>query len=148
MKSATMLATLQTLGVMPSFSRPTVSNDNPHSEYMFRTLKYRPNYPKKAFADIAQARHWVTRFVLWYNNKHRHSAIKFVTPAQRHSGRDLDLLTARTAVYDAASVANPLRWSGSTRNWSPVKEVHLNPDVSINKAITPASNAPAFKRAT
>jgi putative transposase len=147
MKGATMLATLQTLGVMPSFSRPAVSNDNPYSESMFRTLKYRPDYPKKAFADIAQARNWVTRFVRWYNNEHRHSAIKFVTPAQRHAGRDLDLLTARTAVYDAARDANPLRWSGPIRNWSPVKEVHLNPDVSINETAAAASNAPALKRA-
>jgi putative transposase len=146
MKGATMLATLQTLGVMPSFSRPAVSNDNPYSESMFRTLKYRPDYPKNAFADIAQARNWVTRFVRWYNTEHRHSAIKFVTPAQRHAGRDLDLLTARTAVYDAARAANPLRWSGSIRNWSPVREVHLNPDVSINEAAAPASNAPAFKK--
>jgi putative transposase len=147
MKGATMLATLQTLGVMPSFSRPAVSNDNPYSESMFRTLKYRPDYPKKAFADIAQARHWVTRFVRWYNNEHRHSAIKFVTPAQRHAGRDLDLLMARTAVYEAARAANPLRWSGSIRNWSPVTEVHLNPDVSINEATMPASNMQAFKKA-
>jgi putative transposase len=147
MKGATMLATLQTLGVMPSFSRPAVSNDNPYSESMFKTLKYRPDYPKKAFADIAQARNWVTRFVRWYNNEHRHSAIKFVTPAQRHAGRDIDLLTARKAVYDAARDANPLRWTGATRNWSAVKEVHLNPDVSINETAAPASNASVLKRA-
>lgn len=146
MKGSTMLATLQTLGVMPSFSRPAVSNDNPYSESMFRTLKYRPDYPKKAFADIAQARNWVTRFVRWYNTEHRHSAIKFVTPAQRHAGLDIELLTARKAVYDAARDANPLRWTGATRNWSVVKEVHLNPDVSINET-APASNAPALKRA-
>jgi putative transposase len=147
MKGATMLATLQTLGVMPSFSRPVVSNDNPYSEAMFRTLKYRPDYPKKAFADLAQARNWVTRFVSWYNNEHRHSAIKFVTPAQRHAGRDIELLTARKAVYDAARDANPLRWSGTTRNWTAVKEVLLNPDVSTDEAIPPATNASMFKRA-
>lgn len=147
MKGATMLSTLQTLGVMPSFSRPAVSNDNPYSESMFRTLKYRPDYPKKAFADIAQARNWVTRFVRWYNNEHRHSAIKFVTPAQRHAGRDLELLAARTAVYDAARAANPLRWTGTIRNWSPVKEVHLNPDVTLVETKAPATNSPAFKKA-
>ena len=147
MKGATMLSTLQTLGVMPSFSRPAVSNDNPYSESMFRTLKYRPDYPKKAFADITQARNWVTRFVRWYNNEHRHSAIKFVTPAQRHAGRDIALLTGRKAVYEAAREANPLRWTGATRNWSVVEEVHLNPDVPIKEATALASNSPAFKRA-
>ena len=147
MKGATMLATLQALGVMPSFSRPAVSNDNPYSESMFRTLKYRPDYPKKAFADIAQARNWVTRFVRWYNNEHRHSAIKFVTPAQRHAGRDLALLTARTAVYDAARAANPLRWTGTIRNWSAVKEVHLNPDVTIIETKATATNSAGVRKA-
>ena len=147
MKGATMLATLQTLGVMPSFSRPAVSNDNPYSESLFKTLKYRPDYPGKVFADLAHARSWVTRFVRWYNNEHRHSTIRFVTPTQRHAGLDNVLLTARTAVYDAARAANPLRWTGPTRNWAPVKEVHLNPDQTIVKARAPAENASEFKKA-
>jgi putative transposase len=147
MKGATMLATLQTLGVMPSFSRPAVSNDNPYSESLFKTLKYRPDYPGKAFADIAHARGWVTQFVRWYNNEHRHSTISFVTPAQRHAGLDHLLLAARTAVYEAARAANPLRWTGPTRNWSPVKEVHLNPDQSIIEKRAPATNASAFRKA-
>src|SRR3546814_8876138 len=87
MKGATMLATLQKLGVVPSFSRPSVSDDNPYSEALFRTLKYTPAYPRKRFADIDQARAWVQGFVAWYNTEHRHSGIQFVTPAQRHAGR-------------------------------------------------------------
>lgn len=86
-------------------------------------------------------------FVRWYNNKRRHSAIKFVTSAQRHAGHDLELLAARTALYDTARAANPLRWSGSIRNWALVAEVHLNPDVSIKQATALTSNSPAFKRA-
>ena len=147
MKGATMLATLQTLGVMPSFSRPAVSNDNPYSESLFKTLKYRPDYPGKAFADVAHARGWVTKFVRWYNHDHRHSTISFVTPAQRHAGLDLVLLGARTALYEAARASNPLRWTGPTRNWSPVKEVHLNPDHTTIKSTTSATNASAFKQA-
>ena len=46
MKGATMLAKLQWLGVVPSFSRPSVSNDNPYSESLFKTLKYTPAYPE------------------------------------------------------------------------------------------------------
>ena len=67
MKGATMLATLQTLGVVPSFSRPSVSDDNPYSESLFRTLKYSPAYPNKPFESIVEARQWVHRFVQWYN---------------------------------------------------------------------------------
>jgi len=59
MKGATMLATLQSLGVMPSFSRPSVSNDNPFSESLFKTLKYRPIYPQRPFENLLAARQWV-----------------------------------------------------------------------------------------
>jgi transposase InsO family protein len=128
MKGATMLATLQQLGVMPSLSRPAVSNDNPYSESLFKTLKYRPKYPLKPFDGVSEARDWVTGLVEWYNHEHRHSAIRFVTPAQRHEGLDEDLLNNRQAVYEAARVRNPKRWSGGVRNWQRIQEVHLNPD--------------------
>ena len=128
MKGSMMLATLQTLGVMPSFSRPAVSNDNPYSESLFKTLKYRPDYPARAFENLFAARQWVGTFVHWYNHEHRHSAVRFVTPEQRHAGQDAELLAKRVEVYKAAKVKNPQRWSGSTRNWEPVRAVHLNPD--------------------
>lgn len=128
MKGATMLATLQQLGVMPSLSRPAVSNDNPYSESLFKTLKYRPKYPLKPFSHITDARYWVTELVEWYNNEHRHSAIRFVTPAQRHEGLDGNLLDQRKAVYETARARNPQRWSGTTRNWQRIQAVHLNPD--------------------
>lgn len=127
MKGATMLATLQKLGVVPSFSRPSVSDDNPYSESLFRTLKYVPAYPSKPFESIEAARKWVHGFVQWYNNEHRHSAIRYVTPDQRHRGADSELLKQREAVYAAARQRNPARWSGKTRNWNPVTEVWLNP---------------------
>ena len=59
MKGATLLATLERLGVVPSFSRPSVSDDNPYSESLFKTLKYRPSYPDSAFSGIDEAREWV-----------------------------------------------------------------------------------------
>ncbi len=127
MKGATMLATLQKLGVVPSFSRPSVSDDNPYSESLFRTLKYTPGYPGKPFETIEAARKWVHGFVRWYNNEHRHSAIRYVTPNQRHRGEDSGVLRQRRAVYEAARERNPERWSGETRNWNPVTEVWLNP---------------------
>ena len=130
MKGATMLATLQELGVMPSFSRPSVSNDNPYSESIFRTLKYRPEYPEKAFEDIDAARQWVIGFTKWYNEEHRHSGIKFVTPSERHQGLDDAILLNRVEVYNRAKTQNPSRWSGEIKNWEPIKEVKLNPEKS------------------
>lgn len=128
MKGATMLATLQGLGITPSFSRPAVSNDNPYSESLFKTLKYRPAYPLKPFADLTAARQWVDELVQWYNHDHRHSAIRFVTPAQRHAGQDGAILDQRKAVYEKARAERPQRWSGSLRNWQRVAVVQLNPD--------------------
>ena len=125
MKAATMLATLQRLGVIPSFSRPSVSNDNPFSEALFHTLKYRPQYPEHAFEDLGAARAWVERFVRWYNHEHRHSAIRFVTPQERHSGQDHDILQRRHVVYEQARQRHPQRWAGQTRNWAPANAVSL-----------------------
>lgn len=131
MKGASMLATLQALGVAPSFSRPAVSNDNPYSESLFKTLKYRPAYPRQAFESLLASRQWVGTFVQWYNHEHRHSAINFVTPAERHDGLDSAVLQKRVTVYEAAKSRHPERWSGVTRNWQPVRVVHLNPDQHI-----------------
>jgi len=131
MKGATMLATLQQLGVVPSFSRPSVSDDNPYSESLFRTMKYTPSFPAKPFENIEAAREWVHGFVQWYNNEHHHSGIQFVTPNQRHKGEDKQILEKRKAVYEAAKERNPERWSGKIRDWNPVTEVWLNPPKEV-----------------
>jgi transposase InsO family protein len=130
MKGATMLATLQRLGVVPSFSRPSVSNDNPYSESLFGTMKYTPAFPSKPFETLRAARHWVHGFVRWYNEEHRHSGIRFVTPGERHRGEEQAILAKRKALYEAAKERNPQRWSGEIRNWEPVGEVWLNPENS------------------
>ena len=136
MKGATLIATLEQLGVARSLSRPSVSNDNPYSEALFRTLKYRPEHPTKPFRDLAEARAFAEILVHWYNQDHRHSAISFVTPAQRHDGDDQQLLDQRHALYQAARARHPARWSGNTRNWSRRKRVHLNPEKPENGATT------------
>lgn len=133
MKGASMLGTLQALGVVPSFSRPSVSDDNPYSEAWFRTLKYNSLFPQDPFKNLLDARTWVGGFIHWYNHEHRHSAISFVTPNQRHDGSDIALLAKRRAVYEAARARRPERWSGNTRNWEYVAEVHLNPDQKLVK---------------
>lgn len=130
MRGSTMVATLQWLGIVPSFSRPHVSDDNPYSEALFRTLKHTPAYPRLPFSSADAARRWVTNFVDWYNSEHRHSAIRYVTPNERHAGLDGEVLAHRRALYERARRANPDRWSRGVRNWSPVGTVVLNPDPS------------------
>ncbi len=131
MKGATMLATLQKLGVVPSFSRPSVSDDNPFSESLFRTLKYTPSFPNQPFGGLDAAREWVHSFVEWYNYQHRHSAIRYVTPNQRHSGEEMTILEQRKEVYGSAKEKNPARWSGQIRNWNRVENVWLNPPKDV-----------------
>jgi putative transposase len=127
MKGATMLATLHHLKVASSFSRPSVSNDNPYSESLFKTLKYCPGYPSKPFESIAAAQVWVKKFVDWYNGVHLHSGIKFVTPNDRHTGKDKKMLRVRELVYKKAKKKQPNRWSKDIRNWDMINEVELNP---------------------
>ena len=127
MKGSTMLATLQRLKVVPSFSRPRVSDDNPFSESLFRTLKYRPEYPSQPFASEQDAQSWVDGFVQWYNTDHLHSEIRFVSPDDRHYGREAAILNKRKEVYTQAQQKNPNRWSGKTRNWESIEIVRLNP---------------------
>jgi len=130
MKGATMLATLQKLGIAASFSRPSVSNDNPYSEALFKTLKYKPGYPVKPFESIDKSRDWVLSFVRWYNEEHKHSGIKYVSPVERHLGKDVRILESRKKVYEEARLKNPCRWAGKARNWEFIDEVYLNPGKS------------------
>jgi putative transposase len=92
MKSLTLQAKMYDLGVTSSRSRPRVSNDNPYSESLFRTVKYCPRWPSEGFKSLDNAREWVKGFVSWYNTEHRHSRIKFVTPNQRHERLDAAIL--------------------------------------------------------
>ena len=128
LKATTVLAMLHWLGVRPSYSRPRVSDDNAYAESVFRTAKYRPEYPKRGFADLAAARAWAKGFVHWYNEEHHHSGIRYVSPQQRHTGQDVALLAARHELYEQARRRHPARWSGATRDWSPVGAVTLNPE--------------------
>lgn len=128
MKGATMLATMHELGVVPSFSRPRVSNDNAYAEALFRTAKYCPLWPERPFDTLDEARLWVLGFVSWYNEQHRHSGLKYVTPSQRHRGEATALLDKRTVLYQAARLRHPQRWSADVRNWKLDDTVYLNPE--------------------
>jgi putative transposase len=137
-KATTVLAMLHWLRITPSYSRPRVSDDNAFVESLFRTAKYRPQFPAKGFDSLEDARRWASEFVNWYNHDHRHSGIRFVSPAQRHAGEDGDILARRHALYVRAREANPRRWARHTRNWQPIEAVTLNPEKEsvVNAALT------------
>lgn len=139
-KSYTLRRKLKQLGIEPSYSRPRVSDDNAYAEALFRTCKYRPSYPVNGFANIEAARLWIDAFVHWYNEVHRHSGIRHVTPGQRHRGEDRAILAKRHALYATAKARHPQRWSGATRNWSPVGDVWLNPENPDMSNETPLDN--------
>lgn len=143
LKATTVLAMMHWLGLKASYSRPRVSDDNAFVEALFRTAKYRPQFPVKGFTDIEQARAWASSFVRWYNHDHRHSGIRYVSPAQRHAGEDRTVLQARHTLYLHARARNPRRWARHTRNWNPIAVVTLNPerDAVINAATTSLHNA-------
>ncbi len=92
-------------------------------ESWFRTCKYCPAFPTEGFESLKATRKWMMKFVHWYNEEHRHSGIRHVTPAQRHHGEDEQILANRKAVFEKAKADNPSRWSGSTRNRDRVAEV-------------------------
>lgn len=129
MKSQTMRAKAYELGVTTSYSRPRVSNDNPFAESLFRTCKYRPEWPSSGFKSLDEARQWVLKFTRWYNYEHKHSQLHFVTPHQRHTGQDKAILAQRKRCMEAAKAANPSRWGKrDVRNCEPVGPTTLNPE--------------------
>ena len=128
LKATTVLAMLHWLGVKPSYSRPRVSDDNAFVESLFKTAKYRPEFPARGFATLEDARLWGRDFVRWYNFEHRHSGIRYVTPSQRHALEDRAILAARHQTYLQARERNPARWSRETRDWTPIGAVTLNPE--------------------
>jgi putative transposase len=148
LKGTTVLAMLHWLGIEPSYSRPRVSDDNPYAEALFRTAKYRPEFPVKGFAELDTAREWAAGFVHWYNDVHRHSGIAYVTPAQRHAGEDRALPGARHELYQHARRSNPRRWSGPTRDWTPIAAVTLNPErnttIQVANQLSGSTGATAF----
>jgi putative transposase len=139
LKATSVLAMMYWLGLKASYSRPRVSDDNAFVESLFRTAKYRPEFPTKGFSDLEEARVWARSFVHWYNNDHKHSGIRYTSPAQRHAGEDRDILAARHGVYVKAKSAHPRRWARHTRNWEPVTVVTLNPE--RDSVIAAAENA-------
>jgi len=125
MTSAEFLSCLASWG-KPSYSRPGVSDDDPYSESLFKHLKYNHRYPVR-FETMQAAIDWMERFQEYYNHSHRHSAIGYVTPAQRRTGESEAILAKRRLTYAVARAKHPERWSRHTRPWTQPEKVALNP---------------------
>ena len=118
---------LMDLGITRSHSRPHTSDDNPFSEAQFKTMKYRPDYPRR-FESLMDARQWARGFFDWYNNDHYHSGLNLLTPTSVHYGEAAAIQQQRQAVMTAAFIANPVRFSaGSPRIKGAPTEVWINP---------------------
>jgi len=129
MKGITLMALLQELKVEVSHSRPRTSNDNPFSESLFKTMKYRVNYPGR-FDSLDQARQWLALFVHWYNTEHLHSSIGYITPEQMRTGRAAAIFEQRNATMCQAHTEYPERWgSRPVKQWQVLRKVVLNPDM-------------------
>jgi putative transposase len=113
MTSKTVATLLADLGVTRSHSRPSVSNDNPYSESLFKTMKYTPDFPDR-FGSIGNARGFLGAFVAAYNHEHRHTGIGLHTPADVHYRHTTAVAAQRSAALDAARQAHPERFT--TRN--------------------------------
>jgi hypothetical protein len=120
MTSQPVALLLATLGVVPSHSRPHVSNDNPFSEAQFKTLKYRPDFPDR-FGAYEDAEAFCQRFFPWYNTEHRHGALGLMTPSDIHSGLAAAKWEQRAAVLRAAYAAHPERSPAASRSPHPCR---------------------------
>jgi len=129
MKSKPLALLLADLGVVKTHSRPHVSNDNPFSESQFKTLKYRPDFPKR-FGSLEDSRMFCQTFFHWYNREHRHQGIALLTPETVHFGNAPQVIAARQEVLQAAYEAHPERFVRKPPASLPLPEaVWINPPV-------------------
>lgn len=113
MTSKTVAALLSDLEVTRSHSRPRVSNDNPYSESIFKTMKYGPTFPER-FGSLGDARAFISGFVDWYNHHHQHSGIGLHTPANVHYGFADSVAGKRSQTLAAARAKHPHRFNTAT----------------------------------
>jgi len=134
MTSKSVAQLLADLGVTKSHTRPYTSNDNAFSESQFRTLKYRPEFPKR-FGSLEDALSFCRPFFHWYNHEHRHSGLGLMTPFDVHCGRAKEVYDCRSAVLEAAYRRNPERFVRKVPTPPQVPEaVWINPPPSPQEA--------------
>ena len=130
MTSITVTQLLDHLGVTKSHNRPYTSNDNPFSESQFKTLKYHPMFPKK-FDCFNEAELFCQHFFSWYNTKHYHSGIAYLTPESVHYGNHQDVLINRHQVLLKAFKDNPRRFNNRQPSMKSLEPVYINPPQTV-----------------
>jgi putative transposase len=146
MTSQSVAQLLATLGINKSHNRPHVSNDNPFSESQFKTMKYRPEFPRR-FDSFEHALSFCREFFPWYNDEHYHSGIGLVTPAMLHYGAAPEVQAQRQQVLLDAYAAHPERFvNGMPKPPGLPTAVYINPpkgnDDSIQEKRLPEIQCP------
>jgi len=150
MTSHSVAQLLSSLGVTKSHSRPHVSNDNPFSESQFKTMKYRPDFPKR-FGSYEDGLQFCREFFSWYNNEHYHSGIGLLTPTSLHFGQAKEIITARDETLQNAWQKTPERFVGGVpKAMSIPKAVWINAPkkVARKKNEAPEANCPGAPEET
>ena len=135
MTSLPLAQMMADLGITKSHSRPYTSNDNPFSEALFKTAKYRPEFPDR-FESAAQALHFGRVLFPWSNNDHHHSGLGFLTPHAVHYGDAPQILATRAVALAQAFARTPHRFKG--RPPSPPtlpSAVYINPPTATQQAV-------------
>ncbi|MFT4233072.1 MAG: DDE-type integrase/transposase/recombinase, partial [Leucobacter sp.] len=125
MRSNALREALTAHHVRLSHNRPYVSNDNPFSEAGFRTMKYRPGYPR-VFTDLDHARQYLAGYVPWYNTKHKHSGIALFSPAQVGDGSWRQVWKTRDRALQRYYEQHPERFTQRPVTPSPADRVGIN----------------------
>jgi transposase InsO family protein len=125
MRSKEMIKFVKDVGMIDSYSRAGVSNDNPFSESLFRTTKYFREFPE-FFDGLLKGREYFQNYYEEYNFTHRHSGIQFITPGERHYGEETKIMDQRNEIIDNFRVKNPHRYSSRAKVFRPIIEVKIN----------------------
>jgi putative transposase len=113
------------LGVTLSFSRPKVSNDNPYSEALFKTVKYDLAFPE-TFDSYDDALRYCRAFFTAYNTAHRHSGVGYHTPHHVHHGATGPVTATRRAALEKTWRAHPERHTTTPRPPRLPQQAHIN----------------------
>jgi putative transposase len=125
MRAHAMLKFVKDAEMIDSYSRAGVSDDNPFSEALFKTIKYYREFPNK-MKSIELGREYFKPYFNGYNYEHRHSGIQFLTPAQRHHGEEEKILNIRNETIAKFYEKNKHRYSSAPKLFKPIWEVKIN----------------------
>lgn len=63
-------------------------------ERVFKTIKYEEVFPSE-YQNSKEAEEGISRFIQYYNHQRLHQSLNYVTPYERYTGKDQEILTLR-----------------------------------------------------